>query len=128
MAGCPPWSNPSFAVGTFAARTQPELIADDLVLRPWVSGDAATIVTAYDDPAIQQWHARTMTRVEATEWIESRTARWSAEIGADWAVTTANGLVGRVGLRTLDLSQAQGEAAYWVAPGGPRQEELRPWR
>ena len=39
-----------------------------------------------------------MTENEADEWIASSAARWSAETGANWAVTDDGGvLVGRVG-------------------------------
>ena len=107
---------PAIPHGAFAALDQPVLTADDLTLRPWVIDDATALSTAYEDPGIQQWHARTMTNDEAVEWIESRPVRWAAEAGADWAVVDAGELVGRVGLRTLVLDQAQGEAAYWVLP------------
>ena len=42
--------------------------------------------------------------------------RWVAETGAGWAVCEGDTLLGRVGLRTLDLSEGVGEASYWVLP------------
>lgn len=108
--------DPALPAGTFAALSQPVLHVGGLTLRPWAVGDVPALSAAYDDPAIRQWHARSMSLDEASEWVESRSARWAGEAGADWAVVDGSGLVGRVGLRTLDLEQAQGEAAYWVLP------------
>jgi RimJ/RimL family protein N-acetyltransferase len=58
-----------------------------------------------------------MPREEALEWIASWPARWAAETGADWAVVDAgDAVLGRIGLRRLDLHDGVGEAAYWVLP------------
>ncbi len=57
-----------------------------------------------------------MTESEALRWVASRAERWGAETGADWAVAREGELVGRVGLRRLDLVEGVGEAAYWVLP------------
>jgi hypothetical protein len=46
-----------------------------------------------------------MDELEAEQWIHSRAERWRNESGADWAVTDASGLLGRVGLTHLDLAQ-----------------------
>jgi hypothetical protein len=54
-----------------------------------------------------------MTDTEATDWIDSRTERWEPESGADWAVTDGPQILGRVGLRRIDLQEGLGEVVYW---------------
>jgi RimJ/RimL family protein N-acetyltransferase len=86
------------------------------LLRPWHPDDAATLAQAYSDPSIQRWHVRSMDQYEALEWVQSRGDRWQQETGADWAVVRQDVVIGRVGLRKLDLIDGVGEATYWVAP------------
>jgi len=102
--------------GQLCGEIQPRLKVDELLIRPWQSADAANVVEAYNDPAIQKWHVRSMTEPEALAWLTSRMDHWAAETGADWAIVGRGELWGRVGLRALDLSEATGEAAYWVLP------------
>src|SRR3712207_1926982 len=103
--------------GTLGAREQPHIDGAGLVLRPWRPADADVLVAAFADPDIRRWHARTMTRDEALEWIASWPERWGAETGADWAVTAdGDTVLGRIGLRHLDLVDGVGEVAYWVLP------------
>jgi [ribosomal protein S5]-alanine N-acetyltransferase len=104
------------AAGRLRDLEQPRLIVDELVLRPLEPRDAARVAQAYGDPAIQKWHARSMTETEALSWVMSWSGRWRAETGACWAVADRDLLVGRVGLRTLDLAEGAGEAMYWVIP------------
>lgn len=98
------------------ARSQPVLPAGELVLRPWREDDAPELVRAYGDPDIAYWHARALTHSEAVAWVRSRAERWQTELGADWAVTRADLLVGRAALRTIDLAEGWAEVAYWVLP------------
>ena len=81
-----------------------------------------TLVRAYSDPEIGQWHARTMDAREAQEWIRVRRDRWEAETGGDWAVTEGpdGEVAGRMGFRRLELAAGLGEVAYWVLPAGAR--------
>ncbi|MPQ99240.1 GNAT family N-acetyltransferase [Modestobacter sp. I12A-02628] len=102
--------------GSLSGRAQPVLTAGRLVLRPWAVTDAPAVTAAYADPAIQHWHARTMTPEEATAWVDAPAARWAAETGAGWAVTEHGTLVGRMDLRTLDLHEGLASVAYWVVP------------
>jgi RimJ/RimL family protein N-acetyltransferase len=95
---------------------QPVLAADGLELRPWSPGDVDAVVAAYGDPGIQRWHVRSMTPDEAAAWIGARNDLWSAEKGAEWAVTEEGRLVGRAGLNHLDLTEGIGNVAYWVVP------------
>jgi len=87
------------------------------MLRPWHRGDAPAVFDAYQDSAIQHWHVRAMTdHAEAEAWIASRSTQWREETGADWAVVADAALVGRVGIKRLELSDGIGELAYWVMP------------
>ncbi|GIL25269.1 GNAT family N-acetyltransferase [Actinocatenispora comari] len=88
----------------------------ELLLRPWRDADAPALARAYRDPAIRRWHARSMSEDEARDWIRQRAERWAAETGADWAVTAGGTLVGRAGLRTVDLAEGRAEMAYWTLP------------
>ena len=112
----PDLTAPVVRAGRLGGRPQPRLAAGGLVLRPFAEADVPGLVAAYGDPAIQQWHARSMTEDEARAWVAAREGRWGAESGGDWAVTDGGALVARVGLRTLSLAEGWAEAAYWVVP------------
>jgi len=104
------------AVG-WGERPQPILAGDGLRLRPWQPGDEDFLVEAYADPQIRFWHGLSLAdRAEASGLIARRARAWPERTGADWAVTDGSAVLGRVGLRTLDLEQGEGEVAYWVAP------------
>jgi RimJ/RimL family protein N-acetyltransferase len=99
-----------------AALTQPEITADDLLLRPWQPSDRPAVVAAYADPAIQRWHCRSMTDDEAGDWIAAWPGRWRGETGAGWAVLDGRRVVAQISLRRVDLAQALAEVSYWVMP------------
>lgn len=109
---------PVLPPGHLAGRPQPVLVADELVLRPWDDGDAPAVVAAYADPDIQRWNLRRMDDLdEARAWIRSWRERWQAETDGGWAVVDGDGdLVGRVGLRMVELAAATAELTYWVVP------------
>lgn len=107
---------PVLRSGVFSGLTQPRLTAGDVELRAWSDRDAEFLVEAYSDPDIHRWHVRTMDLNEAREWIAERAVRWKCEHGADWVVSRRGTLVGRVGLRTVDLEEGRAEVAYWTAP------------
>jgi RimJ/RimL family protein N-acetyltransferase len=95
----------------------PVLAGDGLTLRPWVRADAPSLVAAYQDPAIQLWHARAMADVaEAAAWVDSRHEHWVQEAAGDWAVESDGVVVGRTALHHLDLHEGGGEVGYWVLP------------
>ncbi len=98
------------------SQPQPCIDGDVFTLRPWESGDVPVLLEAYGDPAVQQWHARSMTADEAEQWVVSRAERWAAETGVDWAVVQDGAVRGRVGLRRMNLAEGYGEVAYWVLP------------
>ncbi len=107
---------PAVAAGRLRSDAQPWFKFGDLTLRPFRASDSGDIVEAYTDPGIQRWHVRSLTDDEAAEWITQSAARWDAETGANWAVIAAGSLVGRVGLRTINLSEGGAEVAYWTMP------------
>lgn len=107
---------PALPPGTLASQQQPEIQGDGLRLRPWRSDDHSAVMTAYADPAIQRWHARTMTDEEAHEYIANWTRRWLAETGAGWVVVDDGKVAGQVSLRTIDLKEGLAEVSYWVLP------------
>lgn len=117
MAWMPEIGSPVVPAGGLCGRAQPCLAVDELLLRPWRAMDAAGVVEAYTDPAIQQWHLRSMTEEEALRWVSSWSERWAAETGASWAIVEDDTLLGRMGFNALDLPAGQGEAAYWMLPG-----------
>jgi RimJ/RimL family protein N-acetyltransferase len=98
--------------------TQPVLTVDELVIRPWTlsDSDVGAVVAAYQDPAIQRWHVRTMNDLQARDWISSWSPQWDADSGADWAVTDGDQLVGRVGFRRVDLAESCAAISYWTVP------------
>jgi len=116
----PSLTPPVIASGRLGANAQPVLAAGGgLALRPWLSADAPAVAAAYADPDIQLWHAwRVDSEDEARALILRWQRSWPAEAGAHWAVTRAadGEVLGRVGLRSMTLSEGRAECAYWTAP------------
>lgn len=75
--------DPVLPPGAWSSQQQPVLSSDSRTLRPWMAEDAPSLVEAYDDPAIQQWHCRTMTLPEAEEWIRAKAEGWGRESAVD---------------------------------------------
>ncbi|MES5822360.1 GNAT family protein [Streptomyces sp. RG80] len=109
---------PVVPAGTLSGTPQPALpTGDGLVLRPWRPEDAPAVHTAFQDPLLHQWHARRAGSVEeAAEWIEEWREVWQGERAAQWAVADAetDRLLGRVGLRAIELGEGVAELAYWT--------------
>ncbi|MEV1286340.1 GNAT family N-acetyltransferase [Micromonospora sp. NPDC049679] len=104
--------------GSLARHEQPSLCADELLLRPWARYDATAVVAAYSDPAIQQWHAKTMTVKEACDWIAHWAQRWADETGAGWAIAAGGAVVGQISVRRIRLDEGGVEFSYWMLPAG----------
>ena len=85
-------------------------------MRPWTAADVPAVVDAYADPAIQQWHVRSMSPEEAGAWVAHWPGRWAGETGAGWAVEADGAVAGQVSLRRLELAEAWAEISYWVLP------------
>ncbi len=107
---------PVVAAGALGATDQPELVCDELTLRPWRQTDVAALICAYSQPDIHRWHAQSLDEPEARAWVASRSQRWRHERGADWAVADRGGVLGRVGFTRLQLPEGSGEVVYWVLP------------
>jgi [ribosomal protein S5]-alanine N-acetyltransferase len=116
MGGMPELTEPALKAGLLSGRPQLVLPADGLTLRPWGVHDAPALLAAYADEGVQRWHVRSLDEDEALAWPERWADRWRRETGADWAVADGDTVLGRVGLRRLDLTDAYAEVAYWVLP------------
>jgi RimJ/RimL family protein N-acetyltransferase len=108
--------SPAVPAGRLRNQPQPTLRVDELTVRPWLVSDADSVVAAYADRDIQQWHARSMDHGDAIAWLSSQADRWQAETGAGWAVTEQAVLVGRVAFTRISLRDGQAEVAYWTVP------------
>jgi RimJ/RimL family protein N-acetyltransferase len=98
-----------------AHHLQPELNIDELILRPWRPEDVTVLVQAYRDPAIQQWHCRSMTNAEAKFYIEAANRAWADESAANWAVTDGDDVLGRMSVK-VDLTEGLAAIGYWTLP------------
>jgi [ribosomal protein S5]-alanine N-acetyltransferase len=108
---------PVLPAGTMARLPQPAMEAGEgLQLRPFTETDAVAVASAFDDPSIRHWHHRSMSRDEAHAWITGSHEGWTSEQDAEFAVTDAGGLVGRVALRGVLLEVGQAEVSYWTLP------------
>ncbi|WP_106316446.1 GNAT family N-acetyltransferase [Actinoplanes italicus] len=107
---------PALPAGSLASTDQPDITGDGVLLRPWHADDHEAVVAAFTDPAIQQWHARTVTDDEAGDWIGQWPQRWQAETAASWAVIDDGVVAGQIGLRRIDLDEGLASISYWVLP------------
>ncbi|MFC7219131.1 GNAT family N-acetyltransferase [Streptomyces polyrhachis] len=113
---------PVIPAGSLAAAGQPVLpAADGLRLRPWRPSDAPVFVSAFADPAIRRWHARSVdSEEEAREMIAGHPGAWEEERRAEWALEDAAGkVVGRAALAGgmgMNLHDGLAEVAYWILP------------
>lgn len=106
---------PSLPRGTLSDRPQPIFTLTELTIRPWRPTDADALAAAYEDAEIQRWHVRSLSPTEATRWIGAATRHWATDSGGQWAVVdTADTLLGRVGIRGVDLSDGCAELGYWT--------------
>jgi RimJ/RimL family protein N-acetyltransferase len=70
--------SPTIVPGALSRSKQPVIAVDErALLRPWVADDAQAVAAAYTDPAIQQWHARSVDSIaEAEEMITGWQRGW----------------------------------------------------
>jgi RimJ/RimL family protein N-acetyltransferase len=96
-----------------------EIVAGDLLLRPWREADSAAVYRACQDPEIQRWtrvpspylpeHARHFTTsISPSAWATGS----GAPLGVFDAVT--GDLLGACGL--VSMAGGTGEVGYWTAP------------
>ena len=106
---------PTIAEGTLSSTAQPVLRAGPMILRPWTDGDIPAVSAAYSDPEIRRWHARSMSREEASLWISEAHEAWTMETGVSWAVDVDGALAARMTFR-VEKTDGIATAAYWVRP------------
>ena len=104
---------PAIVLGT------PDL-GDELVrLRPWRLDDAASLVAAWEDPAILAGSSPPdeRTLASATLWIEGWELRRSTGVALDMVVAdpTDDRVVGEVGLSGFDRRRRAAMIGWWVA-------------
>jgi [ribosomal protein S5]-alanine N-acetyltransferase len=117
---------PVVPAGALADRPQPRIERHRLALRPWREADIPALITAYADPEIRHWHARTLSDVdEARDWLRQRERSRAQETAIDWAVVDPADdaiVLGRAGLNSVDLTEGIAEVAYWVSPEHRRKQ------
>jgi [ribosomal protein S5]-alanine N-acetyltransferase len=110
--------SPVIAAGSLSRTAQPSIPVNAVaMLRPWLPVDAPALAAAYEDPAIQRWHARRADSVEeAGDWIERWRSGWTQESAGHWAVVEpdTDALLGRVALKALNLEDGTAVLAYWM--------------
>ena len=121
MSPMPLSISPAIPEGSISASAQPSLRSSDgeLVLRAWTREDANVLLTAFQDPAIQQWHVRHVASpAEAEEWLAAFERFWKQEEAGQWLVTRAadGKALGRISLRGMNLLHGVAECTYWVLP------------
>lgn len=104
---------PTVAPGSLSSTDQPTLVTGAVLLRPWVRDDVPALVSAYQEPEIQRWHARSMTYQEAEHWVADARAAWSTATRASWAVEAEGRFAGRMTLK-FQLVDGVAAAAYWT--------------
>jgi ribosomal-protein-alanine N-acetyltransferase len=116
----PSFVAPLMPAGCLAGSPQPSVpVEGGLLLRPWSPTDAAAVVAAYQDPAIQRWHLRRAdSEDEAREWIRRWRRGWENETAGHWAVVDAGSdtVLGRFSLQSMLLADGQAEMTYWTMP------------
>jgi len=109
-----------------SAITPPHLACGDWILRAWMQGDAASVLSACQDSEIQQWtrvpcpytmeHALSFVGAHATNELARRSGVPLAIV--DNAVPEA---VGSVSLSDIDWSNSAAVIGYWIAPAARRR-------
>jgi RimJ/RimL family protein N-acetyltransferase len=96
-----------------------QIVAGDLLLRPWREADSADVYRACQDPEIQRW-SRVPTPYRMADALHFTTqtspAGWAAGTGAPLGVFDAHTgeLLGASGL--VSIGGGTGEVGYWTAP------------
>jgi RimJ/RimL family protein N-acetyltransferase len=100
------------------ALPEPPLSDGDVLLRPWVPGDAPAVTAACQDPEIPRWTVvpHHYTERHAHEFIAQREQDLAAGRELALAVVDADDrLVGAIGISEFDWADRKAEVGYWVA-------------
>lgn len=109
----PRLGEPAVVAGTLKGLPQPVLPG----IRPWRAGDTAAVREAFGDENTQRWHVlRIDDEAEALAWIAQWPQRWAEEEAASWAIVEGDKALGQIGLRGINLYEAQAHLSYWVLP------------
>jgi RimJ/RimL family protein N-acetyltransferase len=98
----------------------PPLSDGVVTLRQWEPSDVPALVECLDgDPEITRWLElvpQPYDESEARTWVQQAASYWHEGTAAPFAVTDAGSgeVVGGVGFRWVDLTQAIGEVGYWL--------------
>jgi RimJ/RimL family protein N-acetyltransferase len=91
--------------------------APALELRPWRAQDAAALVAALVDPAMDRFlSTRIDDEVQALRWIEAREQEWLAGSRLSFAIVedAGTGPVGYIAVKGLGPGKTSGEVGYWT--------------
>jgi RimJ/RimL family protein N-acetyltransferase len=97
---------------------EPPLSDGDIMLRPWVPGDAPAVTTACQDPEIPRW------TVVPHHYTERHARDFIAQCEQDLAagrelalavVDAGDRLIGAIGISDFDWADRKAEVGYWVA-------------
>ncbi|MEV6653090.1 GNAT family N-acetyltransferase [Streptomyces sp. NPDC051219] len=85
-------------------------------LRPWRTGDAAAVLTAFGRPEMARQAGRPVTTpAEAAEWIVDRSRDRVAGTGYSWAVTDGtDAVLGCVAVTAVNRTHDTGWISYWT--------------
>lgn len=105
--------------GTALPLPDPPLRDGDLTLRPWVIGDAQTLVDAWSDAEIARWTGVPAQHdlAAAERWIAGDVARRQRGLSLDLVITIGTGgvIVGEVGLTAFDPVDSTAAIGWWLA-------------
>lgn len=88
-----------------------------LQLRPWRAQDAAALVAAFRDPAMDRF---LLTRIDgeadALQWIEAREQEWLAGSRLSFAIVEddRSGPIGYIAVKGISPGKTSGEVGYWT--------------
>jgi len=93
---------------------------EQVALRPWRAGDAASVASACTDADIQRWTLVPdgYTAADAEQFVAYATEALAAGTSAELAVVTAgdpDAVLGAAGLVRIDWDHEQAEVGYWTA-------------
>ncbi|WP_345943935.1 GNAT family N-acetyltransferase [Streptomyces sp. SID3212] len=98
-----------------------DVLGHGLRLRPWRTGDEATLVRGQTDPEFLRWNTPLVPVTDeagAAEHIRQRAeGRESGEMAHFCVTDAADGrILGHVGLALIDLRMRSARVGYWVLP------------
>ncbi|MFD6280946.1 GNAT family N-acetyltransferase [Streptomyces sp. NPDC060209] len=91
------------------------LTPEGLLLRPWRSDDATTVLRAFAPPEMARQAGRPVTTTaEALEWIAGRESEREAGSGYTWAVLREGAALGSVAVTAVNHVHNTAWVSYWT--------------